>query len=519
MPSATIVPVAPVVEADSKLTITGITPTPERLTNGQSKGRQLDAKLLGLNPNLITSYPTHSLDFLKKLRDQGDKQNGLRQQTRPIPQAKLRMDIVVVGAGLGGLAAAIALALRGHSVTVLEQAPALEEVGAGIQIPSNTSRLLWRWGVFEHLDELAVKPNCINFRRWENGAVIGHTKLEPDFQQNYGAPYYVAHRAHLHRALSERAASLGVAVRLNSRVTKYNAESASVTLSDGTVVRGDLVVAADGIKSLARDTLHPNTAAQPSFTGFAAYRATVDVEKMKADPSLLWLLEKPSLNVWIGENRHVMTYTMAGGKSFNMVLSHIDHSDPATWKSEGVLEDIKREFSGWDSQLMSIISLIDASLKWPLRSGPCLDNWVDRSSRLVILGDAAHAMVPYMSQGAAMAMEDSGALAYVLSQISSLGELPFALRTFQDERIRRSGEMREASLVNGLIWHFPDGPEQVARDEAMRAEVDGVPFVRSANQWSDPVTQSWTYGYDAEEAMGRRWDEEISKLIVQRCQE
>lgn len=168
---------------------------------------------------------------------------------------------------------------------------------------------------------------------------------------------------------------------------------------------------------------------------------------------------------------------------------------------------------------MSIISLIDASLKWPLRSGPLLNNWVDRSSRLVILGDAAHAMVPYMSQGAAMAMEDSGALAYVLSQISSLGELPFALRTFQDERIRRSGEMREASLVNGLIWHFPDGPEQVARDEAMRAEVDGVPFVSSANQWSDPVTQSWTYGYDAEEAMGRRWDEEISKLIVQRWQE
>jgi len=153
-------------------------------------------------------------------------------------------------------------------------------------------------------------------------------------------------------------------------------------------------------------------------------------------------------------------------------------------------------------------------MKWPLRSGATLDNWVDRSSRLVIIGDAAHAMVPYMSQGAAMAMEDGAALAYVLSQLSSLEGLPFALRTFQRERIRRSGEMQEASMVNGLIWHFPDGPEQVARDETMRAEVDGRPFASSANQWSDPVTQAWAYGYDAEEAMERRWDEAMNALIV-----
>ena len=116
-----------------------------------------------------------------------------------------------------------------------------------MQIPPNTTRLLRRWGVFNHLDEFAVQPSCINFRRWENGAVIGHTNLVPSFLESFGAPYVVAHRAHLHAALSTRAAELGVRVRLNSRVIKYNVDSASVILSDGTVIFGDLIVAADGI--------------------------------------------------------------------------------------------------------------------------------------------------------------------------------------------------------------------------------------------------------------------------------
>ncbi|KAH8886263.1 FAD/NAD(P)-binding domain-containing protein [Thozetella sp. PMI_491] len=483
-------------------------------TNGLPHPR-LDARRLGLDPNLRTTYPTQSLHFLRTLEEQKLTQNGGTIAVQAISQAKLKMEVVIVGAGLGGLATAIALARRGHLVTILEQAPALGEVGAGIQIPPNTGRLLRRWGVFDKLEKFAVRPDHINFRRWENGAVIGLTRLVPDFEENFGAPYYVAHRAHLHTALSERALELGVTVRLNSLVTKYSIDSGSVFLADGTVVKGDLVVGADGIKSLARETLHPETTAEPTFTGFAAYRATVDVEKMKADPTLAALLETPSLNVWIGEERHVMTYTIAAGKSFNMVLSHIDHSDPASWSSEGVVEGILQEFSGWDSQLLRIISLIETAMKWSLRSGSRLSSWVDPSSRLVLIGDAAHAMVPYMSQGAAMAMEDGAALAYVLSQISSLSELPFAMRTFEQERIKRSGAMQEASMVNGLIWHFPDGPEQAARDAAMRAEVEGRPFTRSANQWSDPVTQAWAYGYDAEDAMQAEWEKAVAAHVVE----
>lgn len=148
-------------------------------------------------------------------------------------------------------------------------------------------------------------------------------------------------------------------------------------------------------------------------------------------------------------------------------------------------------------------------------SGAALEKWVSPSGKLVILGDAAHAMVPYMSQGAAMAVEDGAALAVALSKIasSSSKEIRFALQIFEGERLKRTSMMQEASLVNSMIWHFPDGPLQVARDEAMRPEVEGRAFMSSPNQWSDPVTQNWAYGYDAEKVMEETWEQAVGELI------
>lgn len=147
-------------------------------------------------------------------------------------------------------------------------------------------------------------------------------------------------------------------------------------------------------------------------------------------------------------------------------------------------------------------------------SGAALDSWVSKSSKLVILGDAAHAMVPYMSQGAAMAVEDGAALAVALSKITSPKELKFALRVFENERVRRSSMMQEASMVNSMIWHFKDGPIQEARDAAMRPEVEGRHFLSSPNQWSDPVTQNWAYGYDAEKVMEEAWDVAVHEVLL-----
>jgi salicylate hydroxylase len=441
--------------------------------------------------------------------------------------SRVRLRIIIVGAGLGGLAAAIALARKGHNITVYEQAPALAEVsviprfflsisaphvsqvGAGIQIPSNSSRLLLKWGLGPFLADKVVEPEDIKFRRWENGAVIGLTKLIPEFQDNFDAPYYVVHRAHFHDALHQLALRLGVQVQINSKVVDYDAEAASITTEHGQTFSADMVICADGVKSVGRPKVL-NGVDQPAMrTGFAAYRATVDVAEMRTHPELADLLAKPGLNLWIGDMRHVMTYTIAGGRSFNMVLSHPDRSDPAAWNQQSpdkILSDMQSHFSGWDPRLTKIIGMIKTTLKWPLISGSPLGRWIAQSNKLLIMGDAAHPMVPYMSEGAAMAVEDGAALAEAIDQVADVKDLPEALHIWETVRIKRTSQMQEASLINGKIWHFADGKLQRARDDAMRPEVEGKQFMSSPNQWSDPTTQRWCYGYDAEWEIRQVWD-------------
>lgn len=190
------------------------------------------------------------------------------------------------------------------------------QVGAGIQIPSNSTRLLSRLGLDPYLEPYVTEPETISFRRWESGDVIGLTKLIPNFRETFGAPYYVIHRANFHTALHRRALDLGVTVKLAAKVVKYDPESAEITLADGSSASADLIIAADGmssvfllselimlilwtgVKSIARNLFDDSDRPPFEQTGFAAYRATVDVSKIKADPEISWLLERPNLNIW-----------------------------------------------------------------------------------------------------------------------------------------------------------------------------------------------------------------------------
>lgn len=252
-----------------------------------------------------TSYPSKSLNFLNRLHGVSSQSENLQDSTdyvtnidKSTTEVKVKLKIIVVGAGLGGLSTAIALRRRGHRVTVFEKAQGLGEVGAGIQVPPNSSRYLLQWGLGPYLQGKAVEPQAVRMRRWQSGEIISLTKLSPEFRSKYGAPYYVIHRADLQLAMYERALELGVEVKVNAGVEFFFAESAKIMLENGELHFADLIVAADGVKSQARKVVLGGNDQPPVQCRYAAYRAMVDAKSMKTDPDVSWLLDIPGQNLW-----------------------------------------------------------------------------------------------------------------------------------------------------------------------------------------------------------------------------
>ncbi|KAJ6023687.1 hypothetical protein N7540_004484 [Penicillium herquei] len=440
------------------------------------------------DPRLQTpSYPSHCLHFLRLL--------GKPQSESTKKSAWSKLNIHVVGAGTAGLTTAIALARQNHTVTIHEQSHQLSEDDAAIQIPPNAARLLLKMGLGPYLEKYVTEQENVFLRRWQTGKVIGRTKIGYDFRQKFDAPYWVIHRAHFHKAMQDMARVLGVKIEMASKVVSYDTAAPTLTLEDGTVIQADLIVAADGVNSLARTIVPRALESTPHITGFATYRAEIDIDQVKEDPELAEIVDRSSTNLWLGDNRHVQTYKIESGKTFHIVMSYPDDSagvedsdaDPRT-----TLRHMRQEFSGWDPLLTKIINMVQHTKKCPMYSGSRLKRWV--SGKFLVLGDAAHTILPYMGQGPAMAVEDAVALAHSLSRITSKTQIPLALSVFEKVRVERANQMQEASLLNGKIWHFPDGPLQKARDLTMMPEVKGQPFSHSPNQWSDPTTQMWCYG-------------------------
>ncbi|EED23092.1 salicylate hydroxylase, putative [Talaromyces stipitatus ATCC 10500] len=419
-------------------------------------------------------------------------------------QAKVPLNAIVVGGGIGGIATALSLGRRGHNVVILESAPKLMEVGAGIQVSPNMGRLLDRWGVAYR--EKATLLQQIDIRRWQDGSLLACIPCNPAHGDQL-----TIHRADLHNALIEKALSLpNVQLLVNSHVVDVNFDKTEVILADGRVISGDVVLAADGIKSNIRPKILNDNTIKVQPTGDAAYRITLSREEMLAHPVLRDMIDQSRATRWIGPGCHIVAYPLRNHELFNVVLVHPDRGTvDDMWTIKGSKKDMIDEYAGWDERVTQIIANVqdDAVMEWKLNLYPPLRTWTKGS--IALLGDACHPMLPYVAQGAAQAVEDAGALGAILSSISSKLDIPAALQAYQSSRKERAEQVQQSGKLNRIALHLPDGPEQLQRDEMFRLAMQGNS--ESPDRWIDEKTRKILWEHDAEEAALKTFQEYQNK--------
>ncbi|MGW7260836.1 FAD-dependent monooxygenase [Streptomyces sp. NPDC054834] len=381
--------------------------------------------------------------------------------------------VIIVGGGLGGLTAALALRQKGLRTTVLEQASQLGEVGAGIQTAPNASRILMGLGLRPRLEAIRTEPQDQVRRRWKDGRIIALTELGDRCLRDHNAPYWHYHRADLHKALLDACldpdgAGPVVEVHTDSRVIALDrgepARPVAVT-SDGRRHTGDVLIGADGIRSRVRDLLGlPDTL---EFSGEMAYRALIPGDKIAADPATRWLVDRFQSTIWFGPGRHLVHYMIRGGEYLNVVA--IVPCTPGVaeqWTAPATADEMAEAFSGWDDRVAAMLSKAEGDAgAWAMYRRRRDPIWVD--GHVALLGDACHAMLPYQAQGASQTMEDAAVLAEELGRVpvASVGE---ALIRYVARRAKHAGMVQDAALNNMTLYHLPDGPEQRDRDERLK---------------------------------------------------
>lgn len=368
------------------------------------------------------------------------------------------LSIAVVGAGIGGLAAATLLARAGHRVRVYEQASKFARVGAGIQMTPNAMKVLRGLGLEARLRNVAFQSPAGVSREWDTGKVTNELRMGKEIEERYGAPYLFLHRADLHAAI-ESVVPAGC-VELNRKLAglDQNANGVAITFTDGSRAEADCVVGADGVHSTVRELmLGPE---QPRFTGRVAYRTTFPAALMGSERIT------PVRTKWWGPDRHMVVYYVTRNlDEVYFVTSQpesVEWMTPESWSAKGNLKDLREAYAGFHPEVQAVLRACPDVHKWALLERDPLPRWTE--GRVALLGDACHPMTPYMAQGAASALEDSAVLSRCLDGIDTDG-VAKALRIYEATRKPRTSEIQGSSRKN--TW--------------MRTETD----------------PTWVYGYDA----------------------
>ncbi|KAF3770023.1 FAD/NAD(P)-binding domain-containing protein [Cryphonectria parasitica EP155] len=410
--------------------------------------------------------------------------------------------VIVVGAGFGGLSAAIECHRQGHKVEIYESFPEHKILGDMITLGANAGRIIYRWDngqTVRQLARLSINVRDYGFRihKYDTGEIVFIQKHSPMGKEkapaDKGAPAQPklppigGHRGELHAVIFRYARDqLGIPIHLGQNITEYveDGDQAGIVLKTGEKIFADVVIGADGVRSKARDKVL-GSADKPVSSGYAIWRAWFPTTDLATDPRTEEFCKEDTFNGWFGPDVHFLFCTIKGGKECCWFLTHKDDyeiQDQQSWSSPGNLEDVYKVLEGWDPLLKAIVEKTPAGHlnDWKLANWPPLATWIGTQGRTALLGDSAHPFLPTSAQGAAQAMEDAVTLAFCLKQAGK-ENVPAALRTYQDIRYERVKKLQKMGETNKDIWHKVDWGK-------VKENPGSIAFPR----------EDWIYEFDAE---------------------
>jgi salicylate hydroxylase len=363
--------------------------------------------------------------------------------------------VAIAGGGIGGLVLALALRERGIAFEVYEQADELREVGAAVALSANGTRELRRLGVGDRVEAVSVVPSALVIRRGQTGEIIADHPIGRGgtYEATFGAPYYGLHRVALLQALGERLGDDELNLGRRCVGVDERPSGAELEFAGGSSATADVVVGADGVHSEIRQ--HVAGTVHGRFSGTVGYRGLVPVEDLPSLP------DATPLQFWAGPGRHLLHYAIDGGRTVNfLAVVRVPEWTNEAWMEECAVSDAVDAFAGWHPAVTEMVGATEVGTRWALHDLEPLERW--QTDRVVLIGDAAHAMVPHQGQGANQTIEDAIALADCLADG---GDVAQALRRYARRRQSRTARVQRWSRRAADLMHLPDGPEIDARDQ------------------------------------------------------